>query len=101
MKIILKPIRAGKTTELIKLSAEKQFSIICFNRQEALRVASNAKYHGFKIPFPMTYDELINKYYYGKGIKGILVDNADMFIDYIAGELYVEAITITAQARLP
>lgn len=97
MKIIFKPLRTGKTTELIRLSEEKGFYIVCFNRQEALRVASNAKYHGFKIPFPMTYDDLLEKRYYGKGIKGILIDNADIFLDYIAGDLQLGAITLSPQ----
>jgi hypothetical protein len=93
MKIIGKPSGGGKTLELIKMSHLTSNYIVCSSKKEAGMVEDMAKELGYKIPLPITYDEFINKKYYGKNIKGFLIDDADMLLQYIS-EVKIVAITL-------
>ena len=93
MRMIYRPRGEGKTTELIKISAEKQQYIVCINQMECSRIFSQARLMGLDIPFPITFDEFIKREYYGKGIKGFLIDNADQLLQYMSS-VPVEAITV-------
>lgn len=93
MKIIYKERKKGKTTELIKLSAEHHNYIVCHSISEVYRINDEARKMGLNIPFPITYDEFIKGKYYGKGVKGFLIDNAEMLLQYIT-KVPITAITI-------
>jgi hypothetical protein len=84
MKIILAGRGEGKTTELIHLSAEKWYYIVCEAVEDVARIAGEASDRGLQIPFPLTYNEFLNHQYLGGGIKGILVDNVDKLLQYIS-----------------
>jgi len=93
MKIIFRPRRAGKTTDLIKECSEKGGYMVCHNYEEAHRVFKLAKDMGLNIPLPITYAQFVNKEYYGIGVKSFHIDNIDMLITYISS-VPVETITL-------
>jgi len=84
IKLIIRPMRGGKTTELIKRCAERGGYIVCRSLEEAGRIFGQAKQMGLKIPFPISYDEFVNRKYYGKGVKKFHIDNIDMLVIYIS-----------------
>lgn len=94
MKLISKPRRGGKTTELIKLSAETGAYIVCHSKQEAHRVQAVATRQGVNIPFPLSYGEFVNRDYCGRGVSGLLIDNVEALLEYMALSPVVAA-TIT------
>lgn len=95
MKIIYKKRRAGKTTELINIAANGFYYIICTTTEEAGRVARQAEELGKDIPMPISFDEFVNKRFNPAGIKGFLIDNADLLLQHIAGQTKIEAISIS------
>lgn len=95
-KIIYQGRNTGKTTELIKLSATHQFYIVCHSIQEANGILEQARGMGLNIPAPITYDDFINKNYYGKGIRGFLIDNAEYLLQQMT-RVPIMAITINKE----
>jgi hypothetical protein len=93
MKKIIGNRNTGKTTELIKMSAEKGFYIVCKNQSEASNIAIKALDLDLQIPFPITYEEFINKDYYPRGIRGFLIDNVEMLLLRLTN-VNIEAITM-------
>ena len=84
----------GKTTELIKKSAEAGHYIVCFSIDEASRISAEARSMDLEIPLPITYREFIEGRYSSRNIKGFLIDNADLLIEFIS-QVPVTAITMT------
>jgi len=84
MKIVVSSRGMGKTTLCILESAASGAHIVCANHAEAYRIAEQAKEMGKEIPFPLTYDEFIRGEYSGKGVRGLLIDNADRLLQYMA-----------------
>ena len=85
----------GKTSEAIKLAAESFSYIVCYNRQETERIFRVAQNLGFNIPHPITFDDLLWKCYYGAGIKGFIIDNADHFLQQLCDGVELKGITMT------
>lgn len=94
MEIIYDKPRTGKTTKLIKKCAENDGYIVCKDKQRVKEVAQMAKSMGLRIPYPLTFYELISKEYYAQGIRKIYIDNADELIKMIAPGLEVECIVM-------
>jgi hypothetical protein len=92
-KIILEKGK-GKTTELIKRSSESGHYIVCFSIDEASRISAEARSMGLDIPLPISYGEFIYRKYSSRYIKGFLIDNADLLIEFIS-QVPVTAITMT------
>lgn len=85
----------GKTTTLIKISADSGAYIVCFSMKEADRVHMEAIKMGLKIPLPITYDEFISRHYSPKGVRSLLIDNVDMLLQYIAKGTPIEGYSLT------
>ena len=101
MEIIYESRGCGKTTRLIE-EAKKLPGynlIVCIHRQEALRVWGCIKKLGYKLPMPITYDEFIGRKYYGKNINAFLMDNADMFLQQLARNVKIHAITFNKKGE--
>ena len=93
MKIIIKPRGMGKTTELIKLATNGRYKlIVCHNHNEAQKIFQQARKMKLKIPLPISYQEFLDKQYYGKNIESFLIDNVDMFLTYLTS-VPIEAIS--------
>lgn len=96
MKVIIGSNGSGKTCELIKMSAETGYHIVCKNKKEAYRIWRYVIDNKISMPFPLTFSELISKEYYAPGIKGILIDGIDYLLYTIINDLKIEAVTVNA-----
>ena len=96
MEIILGARQTGKTTVLIKRSAETKESIVVYDKQATLRISRMADDLGLSIPFPLTYSEFVNHEYRGRGIYGVLIDNADRFLRFLS-PVRIGAISINSR----
>ena len=83
----------GKTTKLIKKSAKSGDYIVCNKLDEANRIQYEAKQMGLDIPLPITYAEFIEKRYHGRNISGFLIDNLELFLQYLSN-VPVNAVTM-------
>ena len=95
MNIIYRKRGQGKTTELIKISAETRCYIVCESQSVAITIQRNATELGYNIPLPLTYSEFLHHRYYAHGIKGLLIDNAELLLEYISKEVPIHTITMT------
>lgn len=84
----------GKTTELIKLAAEHGGYIVCRDRRMAGEIADMARKRELHIAFPITYDEFLNKRYYGQNISRFYIDDADALLQSMSS-VRIDAITVT------
>ncbi len=98
MQIISRKRRMGKTTELIRMSAETFAYIVVPTKNDASKVSQMAREMGLDIPFPLSFDEFIRGQYYGKNIKGFLIDNADMLLQYMSKGVAIKAISLNDNA---
>jgi len=94
--IVLGGRSSGKTTALIKHSHNTGAYIVCHSREEAQRIFAQAADMGLQIPLPLSFSELINGRFAARGISGFVIDNADDLIQFIAGRVGVEAISISS-----
>lgn len=95
MKKIIKPRGKGKTTELIKLSAETNTYILVANRSRQKMVAELAHSMNMNIPYPVTVDDYMRSQFRGSFIKHILIDDADDVLQRFFNTIVIDAITIT------
>jgi hypothetical protein len=93
MQIICRGRCNGKTIEAIKISAEKGCYIICHSQKECTRIFHLAKEMGLDIPFPITFDEFKGGRYYAGGVKGFIVDNAEILLQSMS-PVPIRAITV-------
>lgn len=100
MEIILRPRRAGKTTEIIRKAAETFSYIVCKDREESRRVVEQAEKMGLDIPFPITVDEFIGGQFFGKGIKGFYIDNAELILERLTRGVPLKSISITWDGKI-
>ena len=92
MIVIHKGRGQGKTYDMIKLASENEGYILCSTTQQAQYIYNLSKDMGVDIHFPITYSDLpLTK---GQRIDNILIDNAETFIETMAGNK-VSAISIT------
>jgi hypothetical protein len=94
MKVVIGSPRMGKTEGLIHQSSLTGFYIVTHSIAEVQRVARRAKELDLKIPFPLTFEELLNHEYYGKGVKGVLLDNVDLLLKRICRGVAVDTIVV-------
>jgi len=99
MEIIYQPRQSGKTLSLIKQADNFNGYILTMNARSCEHIMNLAEKHGYKINFPLTWDEFLLGRFYPNGVKKIYIDNADLILQRLANERYValEAITITKE----
>ena len=103
MNIIIGKRGSGKTTELIRESAEEKIYILTATKRRAREILEAAKRLNLTIPHPITVDEyLSNDTYRGPVVKrgGILIDDADYVLQYIFNGVYIDGITLTDQHNI-
>ena len=93
------PRQGGKTTEMIRLAADEFLYIVCPDLRQVRHIAAEAERLGLDIPFPLTWHEFAANQWYGKGIKGFVIDNLDICVQSIAHGLPIRAVTLTGDAR--
>lgn len=94
MEIVIRKPREGKTTELIKRCAEHGGYIVSATQMRAKETFRMANEMGYKIPFPITFYELLKGEYNAKGIKRIYIDDAHEIFKEIARGIEIDSITI-------
>ena len=99
-KVIAKGRGEGKTTELIKLSAETGKYILVANQQRAMNISDMAGKMGLYIPFPVTVQEALKYSFRGTFIKEILVDDAEDVLQSLF-RVNINAITVTTEEECP
>lgn len=90
------PRNCGKTTMLIKKSAETGDRIICCNEREANMIEFMAQELNLDIPFPISYNKFLKKHYVGNRNSGFLLDNVDRFLEYLCPEVPINHITVSS-----
>ena len=98
MHALVGPRQSGKTTELIKLASTYGGYIVCRSRQMAGEISDMAHKMELRIAFPITYEEFIEKRYYGKNISKFYIDDADALLQSMTA-VPIEAVTITGGTK--
>lgn len=99
MKIIAKGRGKGKTTELIKMSAEKQIPIVC-GAGSVDCIIDMAKQMKLEIPKPIIFNRKDIKAMWFGGVQGkVLIDNADDILATLFADKEIEAITMSVRDR--
>ncbi len=88
------PRQGGKTTEMIRLAAEEWLYIVAITEEEGHRLYRKAIEAHINIPYPITWDDFVNRRYYSKGVNGFLIDNLDMCVQSMT-TVPVRAVTLT------
>ena len=85
MKKCISGRQTGKTTKLIKLSAEKQIPILVKNETFKKMIKSHALNMDMNIPDPISVIELMSDEYMNgiDSIDNIIVDDAEYILKYI------------------
>ena len=76
MKAIVRPRQMGKTSELIKLAANTDSTILCVRHSHIRSVVDLAKKIGYAIPEPMSVDSFQKPKHIDRP-RRILIDNAE------------------------
>lgn len=91
-EFILTPRGSGKTTRLIKISAETKYPIVCVSENAAKEISDKAISLGIDIPQPVSFHSC-KEGFLGKSVRGILIDNVELLLRHLAG---VPVIAVTA-----
>ena len=91
MKRIFKERGMGKTTDIVKISAEKQIPILCMSKH---CIYDRAKEFNLKIPEPITIKDFMDGKHRGKTIDTILVDESEYILQTLLG-IKIYALTGT------
>lgn len=92
--IIVKPVRGGKTHELIQRADNLNGYIVCYSHAECRRIVKSATEFNKQILFPLTYDEFLLRHF-SSSIECFHIDNVDMLLQSIAGRVPIKSITLT------
>lgn len=95
MDVICKRRGEGKTTELVKRSAETGEIILVPTRCHVSEILYVAQKHKLNIPEPITVSEYERGILRGTRYPGILIDDADIVLRQVFSDAPVTAITIT------
>lgn len=96
-KLILGSRNSGKTTELIKMSAETGLYILTGTKKQAKCIFDQAQYLGYNIPFPVTWGEFQRCHFRGSCIErdGLLIDEAGWLLSYIFKGIPIKEVSWT------
>lgn len=97
MKIIRRNRGKGKTTELIKLSSEKWYYIVCSTKRRAEHIVNMADKMGLDIPFPLTLKELPTHSPY---IRGLLIDDFEEVLQHLVGGVPIVQCTTSCEVDM-
>jgi hypothetical protein len=81
--VIVGPRQNGKTTELIRLSAERDEYIIVSTLDMAQIVARQARDMGLRIPYPVAFSQLPCQ---SRFIGEVLVDESQRILEQVIGK---------------
>jgi hypothetical protein len=96
---IIGPRSSGKTIALIRLCAEQGGYIVCQSDRAARRIQQMAQEMGLKIPFPITFEDLLEKRLHGRNCSPLHIDNADMLLSQICNNAGATLSTTTLSSE--
>ena len=91
LNIIYKPRNSGKTTDLIKISAEKNIPILCFSSSISSYIISLAKELNLRIPKPIALHDYANHV-----VDNVIIDDAEYVLQCLLNS-NIEAMGITRE----
>lgn len=102
MKKIILPRGKGKTTELIKLSADTQKYILVADRNRVREIQHMAEKMGLDIPYPVTVEEYHRNHFQGSFIRkqGLLIDDVEDVLKRFLNGIEIVAMTITDEQEV-
>lgn len=88
---------SGKSTELLKKSADENVYILTGNRSQAQDLVNKARELGLTIPFPVTWEDYVKGRLQGTYIQkdGVLIDEASHILSRALQGIPVKAVTWT------
>jgi len=86
--------QSGKTSKLIKMCARNGGYIVCRSKSMCGEIMNMARKMEVSIAFPLTYEEFIERRYFGKGISKFYIDDVDALLGYMT-TVPIEAVTFT------
>lgn len=97
--LIIRPKKSGKTTELLKKSAETHTYILVKNQKKARQLFNQARQMGYAIPYPVTLDEYRDSKFVGSCIRrdGIYIDDLDELLKDLLPGIRIKAATLTCK----
>lgn len=94
MRIVNRPRRGGKTTEMIHMAAEHGLCIVCPNAQQALWIKRAAQRMNKTIPEPITWEQFTAGA--ARGIsQDYVIDNLDLCLQRYAGANGIRGASLT------
>ncbi len=97
MQIIFSEKLTGKTSMLVSMSARFGYVIVCTSPKEIKLTQRIANKLGMVIPEPITYEKLRSGILEGTNTLGILLDDADVFLEQMCGSISLVALTMTKE----
>lgn len=94
MNVIVGGRQTGKTSKLIDIASKNGGYIVCRSKSMCGEVMHMARKMERRIAFPITYEEFLQKRYYGKGISRFYIDDVDALLQSMT-EVPIEVITVT------
>lgn len=95
MDIIIKGRGHGKTTDLIRMSAESKSPIVTGNLPHAKAIEDKAKHMGLDIPKPIYVSDRDALDAQICGVREVLVDDVDWVLTLLLGCVEVKCCTVT------
>lgn len=88
---------SGKSTALLKQSAEEQIYILTGTRSQAKCLFDQAREMGLNIPFPVTWDDYCKGHFQGTSIEedGVLIDEASHILSRALRGIPIKTVTWT------
>lgn len=94
LNIIMGKSKSGKTTELVKLSAEGKIPIICASKNNVKNVKEIAEKLNLNIPEPISVIDFIKTADFSK-INSILIDDLDLVLQIFLGAFNIVLVSAT------
>jgi hypothetical protein len=61
------------------------------------QIETYARRHKLDIPQPLTVEEFVSGEFYGRGIKGFVIDDIEFLLKYLARGVDIKAISLTKE----
>ncbi len=100
-EIIAGKRQSGRSTALIRKSAETGIYILVANRKRAEHLALLARDLGYNIPFPVTLQDYLRCRFAGSCIRreGIFIDDVDDVVEELFNPIEIKAVTFLYDAE--
>jgi hypothetical protein len=96
MRVIYRGRGEGKSTDILKQSADTGIYILCANQQAAQSLARQASDLGLHIPYPVTVEDYRRTHgFRGSFIQHVLIDDADLVLQEVFNSVFIEGISLT------